>query len=197
METQCSPQGGGEDSTLQRRLCAHFFSGWCCFLPRFFFFVGGVDVLLWCCLPSPPLPTFGWCCFSSVGGAVSPPPRGLFSPFLLGGAAFLPMYICRIWFLLHRQSFIHDVSSADPLGLRALCLCVLCSDAIVLHHCLKKCVTAHQNHTEFISVSSIYTHIIKFFFFRNFLQSMKQMTVRKESDGKRRKRGVGWHVKYG
>ena len=27
---------------------------------------------------------------------------------------------CRIWFLLPRQSFIHDVSSADPLGLRAL-----------------------------------------------------------------------------
>ena len=31
---------------------------------------------------------------------------------------------------------------------------VLCSNAIALHHCLKKCVTAHQNHTEFISVSS-------------------------------------------
>ena len=30
---------------------------------------------------------------------------------------------------------------------------VLFSDAIALHHCLKKCVTAHQNHTEFISVS--------------------------------------------
>ena len=36
-------------------------------------------------------------------------------------------------FLLHRQSFIHDVSSADPLGLRGLCLCVLCSNAIALH----------------------------------------------------------------
>ena len=40
---------------------------------------------------------------------------------------------CRIWFLLHRQSFIHDVSSADPLGLRALCLCGFCSTAIALH----------------------------------------------------------------
>ena len=40
---------------------------------------------------------------------------------------------CRIWFLLPRQSFIHDVSSADPLGLRALCLCVLCRNAIALH----------------------------------------------------------------
>ena len=40
---------------------------------------------------------------------------------------------CRVWFLLPRQSFIHDVSSVDPLGLRALCLCVLCSDAIALH----------------------------------------------------------------
>ena len=29
---------------------------------------------------------------------------------------------CRICFLLPRQSFIHDVSSADPLGLRALFL---------------------------------------------------------------------------
>ena len=27
---------------------------------------------------------------------------------------------CRLWFLLPRQSFIHVVSSADPLGLRAL-----------------------------------------------------------------------------
>ena len=27
----------------------------------------------------------------------------------------------------------HDVSSADPLGLKALCLCVLCSNAIALH----------------------------------------------------------------
>ena len=27
---------------------------------------------------------------------------------------------CRLWFLLHRQSFIHVVSSADLLGLRAL-----------------------------------------------------------------------------
>ena len=27
---------------------------------------------------------------------------------------------CRIWCMLPRQSFIHDVSSADPLGLRAL-----------------------------------------------------------------------------
>ena len=43
---------------------------------------------------------------------------------------------CRIWFLLHRQSFFHDMSSADPLGLRALCLSVLCSNAIALH-CLK------------------------------------------------------------
>ena len=40
---------------------------------------------------------------------------------------------CRIWFLLPRQSFIDDVTSADPLGLRALCLCVLCSNAIALH----------------------------------------------------------------
>ena len=48
---------------------------------------------------------------------------------------------CRIWFLLHRQSFIHDVSFADPLGLRALCMCVLCSSLAPL---LKKCVTAHQ-----------------------------------------------------
>ena len=28
--------------------------------------------------------------------------------------------VCRIWFLLHRQSSIHDVSSVDPLDLRAL-----------------------------------------------------------------------------
>ena len=41
------------------------------------------------------------------------------------------------------------------LGLRALFLCVLCSDAIALHRCLKKCVTAHQNHTDFISVTSV------------------------------------------
>ena len=34
-------------------------------------------------------------------------------------------------------------------------LSVLFSDAVALHHCLKKCVTAHQNHTEFLSVSSI------------------------------------------
>ena len=40
---------------------------------------------------------------------------------------------CWLWFLLPRQSSIHDVSSADPLGLRALCLCVLCSNAIALH----------------------------------------------------------------
>ena len=32
---------------------------------------------------------------------------------------------------------------------------VLCSDAIALHHCLKSVLTAHQNHTEFISVSSV------------------------------------------
>ena len=41
------------------------------------------------------------------------------------------------FFLLPRQSSIHDVSSADPLGLRALCLCVLCSNARALHRCLK------------------------------------------------------------
>ena len=27
---------------------------------------------------------------------------------------------CGMWFLLPRQSFIHDVSSADPSGLKAL-----------------------------------------------------------------------------
>ena len=54
---------------------------------------------------------------------------------------------CRIWFLLPRQSSIHDVSSADPLGLRALsflCLCVLCSNAMALAPLVKRCVTAHQ-----------------------------------------------------
>ena len=52
--------------------------------------------------------------------------RDLFPLYMRAGS-------CRIWFLLHLQSFIHDVTSADPLGLRALCFCVLCSNAIALH----------------------------------------------------------------
>ena len=56
--------------------------------------------------------------------------------------------------LLPRQSFIHYVSSADPFRLEGP-LSVLFNDAKALHHCLRKvCVTAHQNHTEFHSVSS-------------------------------------------
>ena len=47
------------------------------------------------------------------------------------------------WCLLPRQSFIHCVSSADLFRL---------SDAMALHHCLKKCVMAHQNHADFHSV---------------------------------------------
>ena len=54
---------------------------------------------------------------------------------------------CRIWFLLHRQSFIHCVSSADLFRLEGP-LSVLFNDATALHHCLIRCVTAHQNHTE-------------------------------------------------
>ena len=60
---------------------------------------------------------------------------------------------CRLWFLLPRQSFIHVVSSADPLGLRALFARTFKSrDSLA--PLSQKCVTAHQNHTEFISVSS-------------------------------------------
>ena len=61
---------------------------------------------------------------------------------------------CRKWFLLPRQSFIHDVSSADPLGLRALFVRTL-QQRNSLAPLFEKCVTAHQNHTEFISVSSV------------------------------------------
>ena len=50
-----------------------------------------------------------------------------------------------------RQSFLHVVSFADPVGLRALfasfCLSILCMDARALHASLKKSVAAHQNHT--------------------------------------------------
>ena len=45
--------------------------------------------------------------------------------------------LCVDYFLLPRQSFIHAVSSADLLGLRALSS-VLFGDAIALHHCLRK-----------------------------------------------------------
>ena len=64
----------------------------------------------------------------------------------------------RIWCLLHRQSFIHDVSSADPSGLRALCLCILCSNAIALHRFSKVC-DGRSKHTVVISVSSIKAQI--------------------------------------
>ena len=56
---------------------------------------------------------------------------------------------CRIRILSLRQSFIHVLSSADPLGWPSVCAyfepCTAC----------KKCVTAHHNHIDFISVSSV------------------------------------------
>ena len=47
---------------------------------------------------------------------------------------------CRLWFLLPRQSFIHCVSPADPFRLEGP-LRILFSDAIALHHCLRKVCT--------------------------------------------------------
>ena len=62
---------------------------------------------------------------------------------------------CRLWFFVPSVNrSLHVVSSADLLSLSAR-LRVLFSDAIALHHCLRKCVTAHQSHTDFISVSSV------------------------------------------
>ena len=86
-------------------------------------------------LPGPPGPPPGWPPVS--GGRVGPRKNSL----------------CWLWFLLFRQSFIHVVSSADTLGLRNLFERTFqWRDSLA--PLSKKCVTTHQNHTEFISVSS-------------------------------------------
>ena len=100
-------------------------------------------------------PQTGGLCWSLLCGlwrAITP----LMKPWCAEGVVptVANLNLCRIWFLLPRQSFIHCVSSADLFRLEGP-LSVLFNDAIALYHCLKKCVTAHQNHTEFHSVSSV------------------------------------------
>ena len=69
---------------------------------------------------------------------LSPSPVPLSFPSLLSLSPLsLCSPMCRLWFLLPGQSFVHGVSSADPFTLEGP-LSVLFNDAIALHHCLRK-----------------------------------------------------------
>ena len=87
---------------------------------------------------------------------------------------------CRLWFVSHCQSFIHVVSSADPLGLKAIFERTLQSCDSLAPPC-QKCVTAHQNHTESISAKNN-TSFFQSSFQQEFLSMSSEFTFGDNSD---------------